>query len=203
MLTKAGMDLCQQIRKVAMFSAKNTCRLILLFGFIFLFVVAGGCGNKGKGANDSGQSVSKTAKKPAIKVKMTPLKKSVKPQKGTARFAAFIKGTEHLEKFDKKPENCKTFCSIWCPLAAKCGMPVMHNPAGCKKICYDPCTKGLLAKSFASCVTKAKDCPDVKGCFKALRTKIEKTAKAPSNKTEKNGDLPADPPQPSEGIQPK
>lgn len=175
------MDVLLIFWKDAMFSKKDALKPILIFILIFVFVVAAGCGKKNKETKGTDKVRAQTEKKPSIKVTMTPVKTNQIPQKSSNRFPAFIKGTEHLEKYDSKPESCKTFCTIWCPLAAKCGMPVMHKPPACKKICYDPCTKGLLTKRFGDCIMKAKDCPHVKECFSALRSVIEKAHKKKAN----------------------
>lgn len=94
------------------------------------------------------------------------------------KFGPLLQKSMSLPKYDSNPESCQSFCKHWCPLAAKCNWKIMAKPVACHKLCVNPCTKGMLPKGFADCINGANDCNAVQGCFKELKTEIQKAAGA-------------------------
>lgn len=92
---------------------------------------------------------------------------------GPGKIPPFLKKTDGLEKYDSSSESCKAYCQQWCPKAAKCKVKILSNVAACKKLCYDPCQKGMLPKKLGDCLVKADKCTEIKTCFADLRKEVQ------------------------------
>jgi len=113
-----------------------------------------------------------------------------------SRIVPFFQNTKDMEKYDSSEESCRQFCKKWCPMAGDCSVPVMKKPQACKRLCYDPCTKGHLPKMLGDCLMNAGGCPQVKECFKQLRQTV--TEKKDGTEPKSGETAPAEKPSPTD-----
>lgn len=107
----------------------------------------------------------------------------------------FLKKTKNMEKYDSSDESCRKFCKIWCPKAARCKMNLMRKVSACKKLCYEPCTKGVIPKALAECFINTEQCSGIKDCFMDLKSQVPSGHPAAEEQEEKA--VPEKKPEPS------
>jgi len=160
---------------------KNMFKFLLLIVIAISLISTAGCSCEKKDpgaehmappAGSGGNTFGGPSNQNALKFKNVGKTKSPLANK----LGPLLQKTMNLPKYKTSAEACKSFCEYWCPLAAKCNWKMMSKPVACHKLCVNPCTKGMLPKSFADCILGAKDCAKVKDCFTNLRNDIQNAA---------------------------
>ena len=155
---------------------KKSYRVALIISLCLLVFVAMGCSRKADRKSDAPAQAKKFAKAKGISkpFKGSQAPKPASPQKNL--MAGFWQSTKDLEKYDTSEASCRDFCKAWCPMAVQCKISILKKPAACSKLCFTPCTKGLMPKSLGECLLKADKCPQVAKCFTALRDEAKTRA---------------------------
>ncbi|MBZ0270577.1 hypothetical protein K8I61_00960 [bacterium] len=81
-----------------------------------------------------------------------------------ARVARLRELLKDVPKAVANEDSCRTFCTEWCPKAAKCRLGPFAKVQRCKLLCYDPCMAGLLPQAFVDCGAAADECDAVMSC---------------------------------------
>jgi hypothetical protein len=111
------------------------------------------------------------------------------PAKGIAsKLAPYSANQTGMAGYEATDDSCKNFCKNWCPKAARCKLSTMNNIAACKKLCFDPCKRGLVPKKLGLCLVKNDDCEKVRECFAKVRQAVvkKKQEAAGNNQPEQN-----------------